>query len=132
LQRLVTVFFGLILAMVGGALVLIALNSYWAARVYESTLSHYYDEGIGAIDFSFMVAPLFTLVSAAVAAVVGEIAHIRSALYYIVTGGMAAVVIPFIMAAPVQQTTYAPYFSLIATAGFAGGLIYWVFAGRSA
>jgi hypothetical protein len=129
LQRFATVFLGLILAIVAGALVLVALNGYWSAKIYESTLSHYDDEW--TFDFSIMVAPLFTLVSAAVAAVIGEIAHIRSALYYIVSGGVAAVVIPFIMSAPTQYQTIAPYFSVIATAGFAGGLVYWLFAGRT-
>lgn len=130
MQRFATVFLGFILAIVAGALVLMAINGYWSAQTYSHSLSHYNDEW--AFESSMMVAPLFTLVSAAIAVVVGEMAHIRSALYYIVAGGVAAVVIPFFTSSTLEYQSITPYFSVIATAGFAGGLIYWLFAGRSA
>ena len=81
------------------------------------------------------VAPVLTLAPAIIAIVVSELARIRSPLYYIIAGGLAAAVMPLI-AAPqeaAQNTTYTtPYFTIMATAGFAAGLIYWLFAGRRA
>ena len=76
-----------------------------------------------------------TVVPALLAIIVGEVARIRSALYYIVAGGISAAAIPFL--SEMLNTAQAnPGFSnvwpIFATAGFAGGGLYWLIAGRNA
>jgi hypothetical protein len=80
-------------------------------------------------------ATVYTLVPALLLIIVGEAARIRSALYYIVGGGIALAVVPLLVG--VGQATTAPEFSAVAwqvlgTAGFAGGFVYWLLAGRTA
>ncbi len=80
--------------------------------------------------------PFLTLVPALLVVIVGEVARIRSALYYIVGGGAALTAIPLLARlGPSIETTPTPdviLWSTLATAGFAGGLIYWLIAGRNA
>jgi len=76
-----------------------------------------------------------TIVPALLAAVIGEIARIRSALYYILAGGLALAAVPFLIAFSQSGTATAPpavVWQVLATAGFAGGFVYWLIAGRSA
>jgi hypothetical protein len=69
--------------------------------------------------------------------IIGEVARIRSWLYYMIGGGLALASVP-LMAQVVRgaaETATAPPASLwqvLATAGFVGGLVYWLIAGRKA
>jgi hypothetical protein len=141
-NRILSVFVGFMLALIGGGITLFFVGSRWAAQEVAAQMadnsgeaSHLMSQALGMISFLFTVAPVLTLAPAVVAVVVGELARIRSLLYYILAGGAAGALMPLI-AAPyeaAQNTTYnAPYFSIMATAGFAAGLIYWLFAGRRA
>ena len=76
-----------------------------------------------------LVGPIFLVI-------VGEIAKLRSSLYYVVGGGLVAVAGPILSrvvasggAVSMPTTTFL---SVVATAGFAGGFVYWVLAGRNA
>jgi hypothetical protein len=60
--------------------------------------------------------------------IVGEVARIRLALYYIAGGGLAAAAIPLL----VLKGATPHYWQVFATAGFVGGAIYWALAGRKA
>jgi hypothetical protein len=66
---------------------------------------------------------------------VGEIARIRSALYYVAGGGAALAAIP-LLARIGQSGSFALadqiVWQVFATAGFAGGFVYWLIAGRNA
>lgn len=76
-----------------------------------------------------------TLIPAALVVIVGEIARIRSWLYYMLGGGVALVVIPLfarIDVTQIQQLSLPSIWQVFATAGFAGGLVYWLLAGRNA
>ncbi len=75
-----------------------------------------------------------TIVPALLVAIVGEVARIRSSLYYIVGGGAALAAVPllahvgearFVIPSPVVWQVFA-------TAGFIGGFVYWLLAGRRA
>jgi hypothetical protein len=92
------------------------------------------NEALGTMAFLFTVAPVLTLAPAVIAILVGELARIRSLLYYVLAGGAAAAAMPLIAALPeTDGATYnAPYFTIMATAGFAAGLVYWLLAGRRA
>jgi len=66
---------------------------------------------------------------------VGEIVRIRSLVYYVAGGGAALAAVPLLarmqqsgaFAMP-EQTVWQGF----ATAGFAGGFVYWLIAGRNA
>jgi hypothetical protein len=76
-----------------------------------------------------------TLLPALFVIVLGEVVRIRSWLYYVLGGGLALVAIPLL-----ASYSHSPDFVLpastvwqsFATAGFAGGFIYWLIAGRRA
>lgn len=81
-----------------------------------------------------------TLIPAVLVVVVGEVARIRSVLYYIVGGGLAFAAVPLLarygQAAPgASISTLLPptlVWQVFATAGFLGGWVYWFLAGRNA
>jgi hypothetical protein len=141
-NRIILVFLGFVLAVITGAVTLFFAGSRWAAQEVASQIpdspdgaSQFISQALGMIAFVFTVAPVLTLAPAIVAILVGEVARIRSLLYYVVAGGVAAAIMPLIAAQDqaAENVTYnAPYFTLMATAGFAAGLIYWLLAGRRA
>ena len=142
LRRLAAVAFGFILAILAGAITLFVLGARWAAGEVASftpqeadDVSRAINQGLGLIAFFFTVAPVLTLLPGLAAAVVGEVARIRSLLYYLIAGGAAAALMPIIATRPevAEGTAYtAPYFTLMATSGFAAGIVYWLIAGRKA
>ena len=141
-RRFFAVAFGFVVAVLAGAVTLFALGARWAAT--EATaftpqnadeLSRALNEGLGVVAFFFTVAPVLTLLPAVAATVVGEVARIRSMLYYLIAGGASAALMPLIATGPdgTAGATYAaPYFSIMATAGFVAGFVYWLTAGRNA
>lgn len=81
-----------------------------------------------------------TIIPAVLVVIVGEVARVRSSLYYIVGGGLALAAVP-LLARYGQSAPGASLQSLIpptlvwqvfATAGFLGGWVYWFLAGRNA
>ena len=76
-----------------------------------------------------------TLIPALLIIIVGEIARIRSAAYYIVGGGIALTAIPFLTRVGQSGSFVLPeqtIWQVFATAGFVGGFVYWLIAGRNA
>ncbi len=76
-----------------------------------------------------------TLILALAVVITGEVARIRTGLFYIVGGGAAVAAAPLLI--EVQRQGGAgnlPAFiwQVFATAGFAGGALYWMLAGRKA
>jgi hypothetical protein len=87
------------------------------------------------VGIALRFASLNTLIPAVLVVMVGEIARIRSSLYYIVGGGLALAVVPLLtrFAEPTAALELSPtVLQVLAVAGFAGGLVYWVLAGRNA
>ena len=77
-----------------------------------------------------------TLLPALLLVIVGEVARIRSAFYYVVGGGVALAVVPLLTRigqpdARVLELSPVVW-QVLATAGFAGGFVYWLLAGRNA
>lgn len=72
----------------------------------------------------------FTVIPALVFVIIGEVARIRSVLYYVIGGGVSMAVTPLIA----QGSAGGPavLWQVFAAAGFAGGLVYWLVAGRTA
>ena len=142
LRRVFAVAFGFVLAMMAGLITLFFLGARWAAGEASAftpdnadEVSQAINQGLGIVAFFINVAPVLTLLPGIAAAVIGEVARIRSLLYYLIAGGLAAALMPLIATqqeATGSSTYSAAYFSIIATAGFAGGFIYWLIAGRNA
>ena len=76
-----------------------------------------------------------SILPALLVVVIGEIARIRSVVYYVAGGGAALASAPLL--ARVEQTgalalPEQAVWQVFATAGFAGGFLYWLIAGRNA
>jgi hypothetical protein len=76
-----------------------------------------------------------TIVPALALVVIGEVARIRSWLYYMIGGGLTLGLLPVAAIAGAPDGAAMPpaaLWQVLATAGFAGGLVYWLLAGRTA
>ncbi len=75
-----------------------------------------------------------SILPALVVVIVGEIAHIRSWLYYMIGGGVALASMPLLarVGQGAAEMPPAALWQVLATAGFIGGLVYWLVAGRRA
>lgn len=76
-----------------------------------------------------------TLIPALLVVIVGEIARIRAAIYYVVGGGLALAAMPILARMSESGSIVVPETTVLqvfATAGFAGGFVYWLIAGRNA
>lgn len=76
-----------------------------------------------------------SIVPALLLVIVGEVARIRSWLYYVVGSGAALAAVPMIARVGSDGALAMPAIPVLqvfATAGFAGGFVYWLLAGRSA
>jgi len=81
------------------------------------------------------LASALTVVPAVLTIIVGEVGGIRSAVYYVIAGGAALACIPLLTTLLADEAVALPstkIFQLLATAGFGGGLVYWLIAGRGA
>lgn len=135
----VVVAFGL---AVGVALaVLLALGAMWvgdelrAAAPDDPLFRHGGAAAFGVVLFTGFVAPALTALPAFVAVVVGEVLRLRSWLYYVLAGGASLAAIPLLAglnANGAPDIPAAEYMTIFATAGFAGGFIYWLLAGARA
>ena len=79
-----------------------------------------------------LLATGLTLLPALAVVIVGEVARIRSALFYVAGGGLSMAVVPLLARAAPDVTGQPIVWQVLATAGFAGGFVYWLLAGRSA
>jgi len=85
--------------------------------------------------FVLQLLSLYTLAPAILLVVIGEVARLRSALYYVIGGGATLAAVPLL--ARLQQPASALdiaelVWQVLATGGFAGGFAYWLLAGRNA
>ena len=93
------------------------------------------DAILGLVALAVRLASIHTLVPALLLVIVGEVARIRSAIYYVVGGGVALAVVPLLtrLGQPMTVLELSPtVWQVLATAGFAGGFVYWLLAGRNA
>ncbi len=106
------------------------------AEAHGDPILHETSDVFGALFFFAAVAPALTALPGLVAVIVGELLRLRSVLYYMLAGGAALAAIPFLAApqgsADTPPVPAAEYLTLFASAGFAGGLCYWLLAGRRA
>ena len=85
--------------------------------------------------FAGTVAPALTMCRPRSPIVIGEALHIRSWMYYVLAGGAALAAIPVLASPRSDQLPVLPtgqYMTIFAAAGFVGGFVYWLLAGRNA
>ena len=138
LGRLILIPLGLIMAVLAAAAVLVTLglevttHTLSASPDTPAQLEVLLDMGFGVLS----IAAASSILPALLLAIVGEIARIRSALYYVVAGGIALALLPFITGFGTNDASIAAMptraWTVLATAGFTGGFVYWLIAGRRA
>ena len=120
---------------------LFALGAIWAgdelraAAPHDPLLHHGAAPVFGMVLFAGTVAPALTSLPALVAVVAGEVLKLRSWMYYVLAGGMSLAAIPLLVSArnsDLEAVASSQYMAIFLTAGFAGGFVYWLLAGRNA
>ena len=139
--RVIWVAIAFLLAVGAALAVLFALGAMWvgdelrAAAPHDPMLRHGVDRIFGVVLFVGTVTPALTVLPALAAAIAGEVLKIRSWMYYVLAGGASLLAIP-LLASPhaegLQALPASPYLSIFAAAGFIGGFVYWLLAGRMA
>lgn len=138
LGRMIVVPVAFLIAMSATFLVLLSLGY---ERIVHATVGTSGFDGLEAIldmiGHGALIASSLTILPALALVVIGEVARIRSALYYVLGGGAAMAAIPLLARFGQQATAGAAdpssgLWQVFATAGFAGGLVYWLLAGRNA
>ena len=121
--------------------VLFMLGAAWvgdelrAAAPHDPMLRHGAASVFGMVLFVGTVTPALTVLPAAIAAIAGEALRIRSWMYYVLAGGAAMAAIPILASPRGDQLPAIPagqYMTIFAAAGFVGGFVYWLLAGRNA
>jgi hypothetical protein len=94
-----------------------------------------FDAAVELFGFALQLLSVYTLLPAIVLIIIGEVARIRAALYYVIAGGATLAAVPLLTRMQQPAATLdlsAVVWPVLATAGFAGGLVYWLLAGRNA
>ena len=110
-------------------------NELRAAAPHEPALHHGGAPFFGMLLFASTVTPALTALPAIAVAIVGEILRIRSWIYYVLAGGVSLAAIPLLVtpsSADLPAVATTQYMTIFVAAGFVGGFIYWLFAGRRA
>lgn len=137
LGRLIMVPLGLLLAMLASLAVLVTFGlelttlSLSAVQGEADKLAVLLEMGL---EFATLAAAV-SILPAILVVVVGEIGRVRSLLYYVGGGGIALALMPFLARMSMADgmgTVPTRVWTILATAGFAGGLVYWLVAGRRA
>ncbi len=135
LGRLIVVPFGFILAGITAAIVLVGIAQEKLAVAARDVGG---EQVLGFLEPLLKLAvSLFsvqTLLLPLLLVVAGEVARIRHLAYYLVGMGAAYALIPVMAKIGTEDGigSLTAIWPIFATAGFAGGLVYWLIAGRRA
>jgi hypothetical protein len=124
---------GLLIAGVVGAFV---IGSLGLERLTQEVHRNGDLTGLGGIAWGIVrnwgtatrLVSALTIMPVLLLIVVGEVARLRSAMYYVLGGGLALGLIPLLA----KIETGGLIWQVFATGGFAAGYVYWLIAGRSA
>lgn len=129
------------LAVFAALAVLFALGAIWvgdelrAAAPHDPMLHHGAAPIFGMVLFAGTVTPALTSLPALIAVVAGEVLKVRSWMYYVLAGGVSLAAVPLLVSARdsgLPAVASSQYMAIFLTAGFAGGFVYWLLAGRNA
>ncbi len=135
LGRLIVVPFGFVMAGLTAAVVLVVVAQEKFAAAARGIDA---DTVFGAIEpllkLAMSLLSVQTVVVPILLVIVGEVARIRHPAYYVVGTGAALTLIPLVAKLGVDAgaANLMAIWPVFATAGFAGGLVYWLLAGRRA
>ncbi len=135
--RLIVVPLAFLLGAAAAALVLVVIGM---ERVTQAAHGREADFGAWRHLFEIVagtygLASVMTLAPAVLLVIAGEVARIRSCTYYVLGGGIALAALPLLARSGSLGEGIAAVgqvWQVFATAGFAGGLVYWMLAGRRA
>ncbi|MBN9260742.1 MAG: hypothetical protein J0J14_07710 [Hyphomicrobium sp.] len=135
--RIILVPLGFVLASLAAMFILVTLGM---ARVTHAIHGRDADPDTWFAMFdlaqqTILLFSTFTVVPAILLVIIGEVARIRSSLYYILGGGAVLAAWPFLSRLgniAQDPSQLGIIWQVFATAGFAGGFIYWLIAGRRA
>lgn len=105
------------------------------AEAPQNPILHHGAPWLGAVLFARAVGPALTVLPALGAMIAGEVLRLRSWMYYVLAGGAALLAVPVLAGAPAAETSplaASQWMTIFAAAGFIGGFVYWLLAGRSA
>jgi hypothetical protein len=135
--RIIVVSFAFLLATLAVVFVLVTLglepvtgelHRLGADGDFVSTSLSLMDQGLALLAGLSIIPALLVIF-------VGEIGRVRSLLYYVAGGGAALAAVPLLARLQQAGAFVVPeqtVWQVFATAGFAGGLVYWLIAGRNA
>jgi hypothetical protein len=136
LGRMIVVPIAFVLAAIVAILVLFSLGyERFVQATTGQTGFDIFEAMFDLLGHGALIASSLTILPALALVIIGEVARIRSGLYYVLGGGVALAAIPLL--ARFGQPANGPMiqaavWQVFATAGFAGGLVYWLCAGRKA
>ncbi len=145
--RLILVPIALLLATTAAAFVLVTLGQERVVRAMAAnpaSVDSIFGFGELLLRLAVALFSVTTLLPVLLMIVAGEVARIRTPIYYVLGGGLTLAVVPFLARlSPVLSGPAASgqvgigdaatvLWQLFATAGFAAGFVYWLVAGRSA
>ena len=138
LWRIIVVPMAFIISALITGLVLFSLGLERVTHAFHSQSMDETDSVFAVFDLvsqGVILASGITILPAFVIVLVGEVARIRSALYYTIGGGAALAAVPLLAHFSQSAGLVLPspaVWQVFATAGFAGGFVYWLLAGRRA
>jgi hypothetical protein len=131
LGRMMMVSMAFVVAAAAALFVFVTLGLERVTQAMHGSGGEALESAAALVEFvwhAYVLASALTLLPALAVVLIGELARIRSALYYVVGGG-AALLFPLLARLGPQEPTA---WQVLATAGFAGGFVYWLLAGRRA
>lgn len=135
--RLLVVPLAFVVAMIAAGLVLfsLGLERITAALATDTVDPANLSNVTSLLEQGVLLASATSVVPALLVVIIGEVARIRSALFYTVGGGLALAAAPFLASIVNVGSLSSPasaVWQVMATAGFCGGFVYWLIAGRAA
>ena len=135
--RILLIPFAMLAAAIATGFVIVTLGQ---ERIVQAMAGRQIDDAtigaaVDALTLAYALISVQALLPPLLLVIVGEVARFRSALYYVVGGGLSIALVPLLvrLADPAQALGLSPIvWQVLATAGFAGGFIYWLLAGRNA
>ncbi|KAB2915500.1 MAG: hypothetical protein F9K29_13190 [Hyphomicrobiaceae bacterium] len=135
LGRIILLPIAFVLAMLVTGFVIVSLGQERIVQAFsergETTLNDLPD----LLALAVSLLSVQTLMPALLLVIVGEVVRIRGAFYYVIGGGAALAIVPLLVRInqPASIMQLSPVvWQVLATAGFAGGFVYWLLAGRNA
>lgn len=126
--------------LLAAAMTIFVILSLGQERIVQAVTGRGPDEvtlnaGFDLVRLASSFISVQALLPALLLVIVGEVARIRGSLYYVVGGGAALALVPLMsrLSQPLTVLDLSPVvWQVLATAGFAGGFVYWLLAGRNA